>query len=107
VARDVMQEIRNEIAGNKIVIYMKGTKEMPRCGFSAAAVEVLGQYGVEFKDINVLDDQEKWAAIKQFSEWPTIPQVYIGGQFVGGCDIVREMHAKGELEPLVRKAVEE
>ena len=102
--RNVMEEIKNEIAANKIIIYMKGTKEMPRCGFSAAAVEVLRTYGVPFKDINVLEDPEKWQAIKQYSDWPTIPQVYIGGEFVGGSDIVREMHAKGELEPIVRKA---
>lgn len=106
MARNVMDEIKQEIAGNKIVVYMKGTKEAPRCGFSAATVEVLNQYGIPFKDINVLEDQEKWAAVKEFSDWPTIPQVYIGGQFVGGCDIVREMHAKGELQPLVKKAVE-
>lgn len=106
MARDVMDEIKQEVTGNKIVIYMKGTKEMPRCGFSAAAVEVLNQYGLPIKDINVLEDQEKWAAVKQYSDWPTIPQIYIGGQFVGGCDILREMHAKGELQPLVKKAVE-
>jgi monothiol glutaredoxin len=104
MSRDVMEEIKSEIEGNKIIIYMKGTKEMPRCGFSAAAIEVLRSYGVPFKDVNVLDDPEKWQAIKQYSDWPTIPQIYIGGEFVGGCDIVREMHAKGELEPIVRKA---
>ncbi len=102
--RNVMEEIKKEIEGNKIIIYMKGTQEMPRCGFSAAAVEVLRTYGVPFKDVNVLEDPEKWQAIKQYSDWPTIPQVFIGGEFVGGSDIVREMHAKGELEPIVRKA---
>ena len=102
--RNVMEEIKREIEGNKIIIYMKGTKEMPRCGFSAAAIEVLKSYGVPFKDVNVLEDPEKWQAVKQYSDWPTIPQIYIGGEFVGGCDIVREMHAKGELEPIVRKA---
>ena len=104
MSRNVMEEIKSEIEGNKIIIYMKGTKEMPRCGFSAAAIEVLKSYGVPFKDVNVLEDPEKWQAVKQYSDWPTIPQVYIGGEFVGGCDIVREMHAKGELEPIVRKA---
>lgn len=104
MARDVMDEIRKEIGDNKVVIYMKGTKEAPRCGFSAAAVEVLRSYGVPIKDINVLEDQEKWAAVKQFSDWPTIPQIYIGGEFIGGSDIVREMHAKGELAPIIRKA---
>ncbi|HKY31850.1 MAG TPA: Grx4 family monothiol glutaredoxin [Candidatus Polarisedimenticolia bacterium] len=105
MTRDVMEEIRKEISENKIVIYMKGTKEMPRCGFSAAAVSVLQELGAPIKDVNVLEDQEKWAAVKQFSDWPTIPQIYIDGQFVGGCDIVREMHAKGELAPLVKKAI--
>ena len=105
MARDVMEEIRKEVAENKVVIYMKGTKEMPRCGFSAAAVGVLQEYGVAIKDINVLEDQEKWAAVKQFSDWPTIPQIFIDGQFVGGCDILREMHAKGELQPIIKKAV--
>src|SRR5688572_28024747 len=104
MSRDVMDEIRREITDNKVVIYMKGTKEMPRCGFSAATIAVLQEFGVPIKDVNVLEDQEKWAAVKQFSDWPTIPQVYIDGQFVGGCDIVREMHAKGELAPLIRKA---
>ena len=104
MARDVTEEIKKEIADNKMVIYMKGTKEAPRCGFSAAAVEVLNQFGVPFKDVNILEDQEKWAAVKQYSDWPTIPQIYIGGEFVGGSDIIREMHAKGELLPLVKKA---
>jgi len=103
MSRDVVSEIKQEIADNKIVIYMKGTQEMPRCGFSAAAVQVLSEYGIPFKDINVLEDQEKWAAVKQFSDWPTIPQIFIGGQFIGGCDILREMHAKGELKPIIAK----
>ncbi len=106
MTRDVMKEIRDEVAGNKVVIYMKGTKEAPRCGFSAAAVEVLKEYGVPIKDINVLEDQEKWAGVKEFSDWPTIPQIYIDGQFVGGCDIIREMHAKGEIRPLIDKALQ-
>jgi monothiol glutaredoxin len=104
MARDVAEEIKKEITENKMIIYMKGTKDLPRCGFSAASIEVLNQFGVPFKDVNVLEDQEKWAAIKQYSDWPTIPQIYIGGEFVGGCDIIREMHAKGELLPLVKKA---
>ena len=101
--RNVIDEIKKEISENKVVIYMKGTKDMPRCGFSAAAIQVLSEYGVPIKDINVLEDQEKWAAVKQFSDWPTIPQIFIDGQFVGGCDILRDMHAKGELQPLITK----
>ena len=103
--RDVMQEIKNEISANKIIVYIKGTKETPRCGFSAAVVQMLGEYGVPFKDVNILADEEKWVAIKKYSDWPTIPQIYIDGQFIGGCDIVREMHAKGELLPIVKKAM--
>jgi monothiol glutaredoxin len=99
-----MDEIRREVEGNKVLIYMKGTAQMPRCGFSAAAVEVLGQCGVPFTEVNVLEDPEKWAAVKEYSDWPTIPQIYVGGRFIGGCDIVREMHARGELEPLIRAA---
>ena len=105
MARDVMEEIGKEVAGNPVLIYMKGTKDFPQCGFSAAAVQVLRELAVPFKDVNVLEDPEKWQAVKVFSDWPTIPQVYVGGEFVGGCDIVREMHAKGELKPLVDAAV--
>ncbi len=104
MTRDINAEIKQEISGNKVVIYMKGTQQAPRCGFSAAAIEVLRSYNVPIKDINVLDDQEKWQAVKVFSDWPTIPQVYINGEFVGGSDIVREMHANGQLAPLIDKA---
>jgi monothiol glutaredoxin len=106
MSRKVMDEIRSEIQEHPLVLYMKGTKESPQCGFSAAVVEVLRGYGVPIKDINVLADPEKWAAVKEFSEWPTIPQIYVGGEFVGGCDIVREMHTKGELEPVLRRVME-
>lgn len=103
--RQVIDEIKAEVEQHPVLIYMKGTKEMPQCGFSAAAVQVLSSYGAPFKDVNVLADQEKWAAVKTFSNWPTIPQIYIGGTFVGGCDILREMHAKGEVAPLIEKAL--
>ena len=79
---------------------------MPRCGFSAATVEVLQSLGVPFKSVDVLADPEVWLGVKEFSEWPTIPQVYVGGQFVGGCDIVRELHEKGELQPLVETTLQ-
>jgi len=104
MSRQVMDEIKQEVESNPVLVYMKGTKEMPQCGFSAAVIQVLGSYGVPVKDVNVLVDQEKWAAVKTFSQWPTIPQIYIGGKFVGGCDIVREMHAKGEIAPLIEQA---
>ncbi|UCF67285.1 MAG: Grx4 family monothiol glutaredoxin [Acidobacteriota bacterium] len=105
MARQVMEEIKQEIAANKIILYMKGTPEAPRCGFSAAAVDVLRQIGNPFKGINVLEDAEKWAAIKEYSDWPTIPQLYVDGHFIGGCDIMREMFFKGELKPIIEKAV--
>ena len=103
--REVMQEIRKEIEENPVLIYMKGTLKMPQCGFSAASVEVLESYNVPIKDVNVLADQEKWAAVKVHSQWPTIPQIYIGGKFIGGCDIIRDMHAKGEIAPLLQQAL--
>src|SRR5437867_7797836 len=106
MARSIMEEIRQEVDENKVVIYMKGSKDFPQCGFSAAAVQVLNSLKVPFKDVNILADPEKWQALKIFSDWPTMPQVYIGGKFIGGCDILREMHAKGELAPLVEKTLQ-
>ena len=101
---DVLQEIDNEVRNNKVVVYMKGTPAFPMCGFSAATVQVLREIGVPFKAIDILAEPEKRDAIKSYSNWPTIPQVYVGGKFIGGCDIVREMHARGELAPLLKAA---
>jgi monothiol glutaredoxin len=101
---DVIQEIEREVRENKVLIYMKGTPSFPMCGFSAATVEVLREIGVPFKAVDVLAEPEKRDAIKVFSNWPTIPQVYVGGKFIGGCDIVRQMHERGELAPLLRAA---
>ena len=99
------QRIRDAIAANKIVIYMKGSPSFPMCGFSAATIEVFNDLGVPYETVDVLKDPEIREGIKRFSNWPTIPQVYIDGKFVGGCDIIREMHASGELAPLVREAL--
>lgn len=106
MARDIMNEIREEIAGNTVLVYMKGTPLLPMCGFSAATVAVLQELGRPFAHVNILEDPEKREAIKAFSKWPTIPQVYIAGQFVGGCDIVQELHASGELRRLLNDAFE-
>src|SRR2546428_4149793 len=102
---DVLNEIARELKDNKVVVYMKGTPSFPMCGFSAATVQVLREVGVPFKAIDVLAEPEKREAIKRFSNWPTIPQVYVGGKLIGGGDIVREMHARGGLAPPLRGAV--
>lgn len=99
---DVMDRIRQDVQGNKVIIFMKGTPDFPQCGFSAATVEVLKDLGVPFESRNVLEDPDLRQAIKEFSNWPTIPQVYINGKFIGGADIVTEMHSRGELAPLVK-----
>ena len=101
---DVLKDIEREVRENRVVVYMKGTPSFPMCGFSAATVEVLREIGVPFKAVDVLAEPEKREGIKVYSNWPTIPQVYVGGKFIGGCDIVREMHARGELAPLLKAA---
>lgn len=99
---DVVERIRQDIQANRIMVYMKGTPEAPQCGFSAQTVQVLNELGVPFASRNVLADSELRQAIKEFSNWPTIPQVYINGKFVGGCDIVTEMFERGELSAMVK-----
>ena len=93
----VFERIKDEIGGSDVVLFMKGTPVFPQCGFSAAVVQVLNHMGVPFKGINVLEDMEIREGIKEFSNWPTIPQLYVKSEFVGGCDIVREMFETGEL----------
>jgi monothiol glutaredoxin len=92
--------IRQDITENDVVLYMKGTKEMPSCGFSSRVAGVLNYMGVSFKDVNVLADDDIRQGIKDFSDWPTIPQLYVKGEFVGGCDIITEMTLSGELDTL-------
>jgi monothiol glutaredoxin len=89
--------INDEVTSNDVVLFMKGTPVFPQCGFSAVTVQVLSHLGVKFKGINVLEDPSIREGIKEFSNWPTIPQLYVKGEFVGGCDIVREMFESGEL----------
>ncbi len=99
---DTPQErIQGIIDGNDVVLFMKGTKHFPQCGFSATVVEVLRRAGSEFQDVNVLEDPGIRQGIKEFSNWPTIPQLYVHGKFVGGCDIIREMYEKGELKAVL------
>lgn len=94
--------IRQQINDDNIVLYMKGSAAFPMCGFSAAVVQILSQLGVDFSDINVLEDNDIREGIKEFTQWPTIPQLYVKGEFVGGCDIIREMYETGELEELLQ-----
>ncbi len=94
----IEQFIDNEVKSNEVVLFMKGTPQFPMCGFSGQVVQILDHVGVSYKGINVLDSDEIRSGIKTYSNWPTIPQLYVKGEFVGGCDIVREMFEKGELK---------
>ena len=98
----VFKRIQQDISENDVVLYMKGTPMFPQCGFSAAVVQALSVMGVKFKGIDVLADPGLREGIKQFANWPTIPQLYIKGEFIGGCDIVREMYGSGELQALFK-----
>ena len=97
----VFDSIQSELDGNDVVLFMKGTPVFPQCGFSSMVVQVLSHVGVKFKGIDVLADDDVRNGIKEFSNWPTIPQLYVKGEFVGGCDIIREMAQSGELAELL------
>jgi len=94
---DIAKRIDEEVKGSDVVLFMKGTKDFPQCGFSGQLVQILNYLGVAYKDVNVLADEELRQGIKDYSNWPTIPQLYVKGEFVGGCDIVREMFQSGEI----------
>ena len=98
---EVFERIRDEIGKNDVLLFMKGTPVFPQCGFSAATVDALSQLGVKFHGINILVDPDLREGIKEFSQWPTIPQLYVKGEFVGGCNIVSEMFENGELKDLL------
>ena len=100
---DVKEKIKNLINSNDVCLFMKGTADSPQCGFSMAVANVLKHLKVNFKDINVLEDESLRKGIKEFSDWPTIPQLYIKNEFIGGCDIVKEMFEKGELKSLLEE----
>ncbi len=102
MSRDVQKEVHDLVTNNPVVLYMKGTPQFPQCGFSATAAEILKRCGVkDFVAVNILQDDEIRLAIKEYANWPTIPQLYIKGEFVGGCDIMREMYQEGELQKLL------
>ncbi len=100
---DATTQIKEQITANDVVLFMKGTKEMPQCGFSSRVAGVLNYMGVDFFDVNVLADETIRQGIKEFSDWPTIPQLYVKGEFVGGCDIITEMTISGELDTLLEE----
>ena len=100
---DITQRIQGDIEKNDVMLYMKGTPMFPQCGFSARVIQILTHMGVPFQSANVLEDMELREGIKQFSQWPTVPQLYVKGEFVGGCDIVTEMFQTGELETLMKE----
>jgi monothiol glutaredoxin len=100
---DTQEKIKQQIGSNRIFLYMKGSPQAPMCGFSAQAVQMLGAIGASFASFDVLSDNEIRQGVKEFSNWPTIPQLYIDGELVGGCDIMTELYRKGELQKLVAK----
>ncbi|MGB1361209.1 MAG: Grx4 family monothiol glutaredoxin [Alphaproteobacteria bacterium] len=97
-----MEQIKKDVTENKVVLYMKGTPIFPQCGFSSLAAQIMEHCGCEYKAINVLDDMAVREAIKEYSDWPTIPQLYIDGEFIGGCDIMKEMFEEGELQEILK-----
>lgn len=99
----MLEEIKKDIEENNVILYMKGNKEIPMCGYSARAVEVLKTYDIEFATRNVLDSDLLREKIKEFSSWPTLPQLYINNEFIGGCDIIMQLHESGELKNLLKK----
>ncbi len=96
-------KIKNDIKNNPIMLYMKGTKLMPMCGFSATVINILNSYGVEYESVNVLEDPEIRIKLSEYSDWPTIPQLFVNGELVGGCDIAMELHSNGQLKEIFEK----
>ena len=103
---DVLERIKQQVENNPIVIYMKGTPQMPMCGFSSRASQALSACGVEFAYVNVLTDPEIFENLPRFANWPTFPQIYINGELIGGCDITLELYQKGELQKMTKEAAE-
>ena len=101
---DVIDRIKSQLSGSPVVLYMKGTPDFPQCGFSAAAVRALSAVGAEFSHVNIFEDPELREALKQYSNWPTYPQLYVNGELIGGADIILEMHSSGELQKVLSEA---
>lgn len=102
---DIFDTIREQIEGNPVILYMKGSPEQPQCGFSARTVQALMACGERFAYVDVLSNPDIRANLPKYADWPTFPQLWIGGELIGGCDIISEMHEKGELKPLIQQAV--
>lgn len=100
----IRRTIEDDIKNNKVMLYIKGTADAPQCGFSALVVSILKEYGVLFKTRNVLENEALRSGIKEYSDWPTLPQLYVNGEFIGGCDIVKELHNNGELADILPKS---
>ena len=101
MSNELKEKIVNDINDNNIILFMKGTKEMPMCGFSSTVVKVLSMYNIEYKDVNILEDPNIRVKLSEHSNWPTIPQLFIKGELIGGCDIVVELHNSNELEKIL------
>lgn len=101
---DVIERIKSQLSGSPVMLYMKGTPDFPQCGFSATAVKALNAVGASFDSVNIFEDPELREALKQYSNWPTYPQLYVNGELVGGCDIIVEMYKSGELQKLLSEA---
>jgi len=105
MSNPALETIRKDIESNPVLLFMKGTPDQPMCGFSAQVVKILSSYGVPFESVNVLENFDVREGIKEYSNWPTIPQLYVKGKFIGGCDITTELHRKGELAGILKQAV--
>jgi len=105
-AMDVLERIKQQVETHPVIIYMKGTPQLPQCGFSSRTAEALKSLDIEFAYVNVLSDPEIFQNLSRFADWPTFPQVYVSGELIGGCDITLEMHESGELEKIARSALE-
>ena len=103
---DITTKIKNEIKNNSIVLYMKGTKNMPACGFSNSVVQILNHYGVEYLDVNILEDPQIRIKLSEYSNWPTIPQLFVSGKLIGGADITIELHQNGQLLDILDQSPE-